>query len=108
MTGEKRSSEQIRASLRRTRRQLDDELNQVQQRVEDSVKPAHLLSRYPLLTAAAGVAVGIVVIRNPATVARVLSRFVQTSAPLLIRGLLQKGGAAAAHLASPSETDPET
>lgn len=90
----RRTTRQIRASLHETRRRLDDDLLELQQRVETGMSPKEVLSRHPAALAIAGAVVGFVVIRNPAIVGRALTRIAQASAPVLFRTLVKRGAAA--------------
>ena len=96
----KRSTRQIRKSLHETRKRLDHDLAELQDRVEESVSPRNVLSRHPALMTAAGVVIGLLVVRNPAMIGRTLTRLAQASAPFLVRAVLQKGGSAVAQMAS--------
>jgi len=98
----KRSTRQIRKSLHETRKRLDSDLTDLQDRVEDSVSPRHILSRHPALLTAAGAVIGLLVVRNPAMIARTLTRVAQVSVPFLVRAVLQRGGSAVAEMASRS------
>lgn len=101
----KRSTRQIRKSLHETRKRLDHDLSELEDRVEDSMSPRNILSRHPALMTVAGVVIGIVVVRNPAMIGRTLTRLVQASAPFLVRAALQRGGSAVAEMAAgPSES----
>ena len=100
VTNGRRSTREIRASLHRTRRELERDLMELEERMDVAVTPRNILSRHPALLAAAGAALGFVVIRNPAVIGRTLTRVAQASAPFLLRTLFQRvGGAAAAQLA---------
>lgn len=90
MSDGRRSTPEIRRALAATRRRLDDDLEELELRMEDSLSPRHLALRHPALVTLAGVLLGVVVVRNPALVARSLSRLVGISAPLVVKGLLQR------------------
>lgn len=92
MRSTKRSTRQIRKSLHETRERLDNDLSALQDCVEETVSPSNILARHPALMTIAGAIVGLVVVRNPAIVARALTRIAQASTPLLVRALFQRGG----------------
>ena len=92
MTNRRRSSREIRRSLHVTRKRLDRDLAELQERLEQSVSPRNILSRHPALVTMAGAVVGVLVVRNPALVVRALTRLAQASAPFVVRSLLSRGG----------------
>ncbi len=96
----RRSTRQIRKSLHETRKRLDHNLEELEDRLAESVSPRHVLSRHPALMTAAGAVIGLLVIRNPAMIGRALTRLAQASAPFLVRAVLQKGGSAVAQIAA--------
>ncbi len=89
----KRSTRQIRKSLHDTRERLDRDLSALQGRAEESVTPSNILARHPALMTVAGAIVGLVLVRNPAIIARTLTRVAQASTPFLMRALFQRGSA---------------
>ncbi len=91
MRSTKRSTRQIRKSLHDTRERLDRDLSALQGRAEESVSPSNILARHPAVMTVAGAIVGIVLIRNPAIVTRMLTRIAQASTPFLMRTLFQRG-----------------
>jgi hypothetical protein len=98
----KRSTRQIRKSLHETRKRLDHDLTDLQERVEDSVKPRNLLTRHPAVMTVAGAVIGFLVIKNPALIARGLTRIAQASTPFLVRAALSRGGDAVAQMTARS------
>jgi hypothetical protein len=92
----RRSTGEIRRSLATTRRRLDEDLEEIELRVEDGLSPRNLAMRHPVLVTIAGVLLGVVVVRNPALVARSVSRLVGLTAPWLVKGLLRRGSSRAA------------
>jgi hypothetical protein len=87
---EKRSRREIRESLHASRRLIDQDLGELQSRVQENLSPSRLLARHPVLVTAAGVLLGVIVFRNPAVVGRSLVRLAQMSTPLLVRSLLRR------------------
>ncbi len=102
MSRSRRSTRQIRKSLHETRKRLDHDLTELEEHVEESVSPRHILSRHPALMTAAGAMIGLLVVRNPAMIGRALTRLAQVSAPLLVRAFLRRGGSAVANMAAGS------
>lgn len=90
MSAARRSTADIRRSLAITRHRLDEDLEELELRVEESISPRRIAMRHPVLVTMAGVIVGIVVVRNPAVVARSVSRLVGMTTPWLLKGLLQR------------------
>lgn len=107
MTSSRRSTRQIRKSLHETRKRLDRDLCELEDRAEDSLSPKNVLSRHPVLITAAGVVVGLLVVRNPAMVGRMLTRIAQASAPFLVRAVLQRGGTAVGEMSSETAASDE-
>lgn len=96
----KRSTRQIRKSLYETRKRLDHDLLELQDRVEESVSPRSILSRHPAIMTVAGAVIGLLVVRNPAMIARTFTRLAQASVPFVVRAVLHKGGNAVAQMAA--------
>jgi hypothetical protein len=95
MSEGRRSTREIRRSLAATRGRLDEDLEELELRAEDSLSPRHLFMRHPALVTIAGAVFGVVVVRNPALVARSLSRLAGISAPWLLKALLHRASATA-------------
>jgi hypothetical protein len=93
----RRSSGEIRSSLAATRRELDEDLLDLEERMED-MRPSHMFSRHPALITALGALVGIVVVRNPAVVGRLVTRAAQIGLPFVAKALLKRD-------MSPAHTD---
>jgi hypothetical protein len=100
MSNGRRSTREIRQSLAATRRRLDADLEELELRMEDGLTPRHLAMRHPALVTVAGVILGVIVVRNPAFVARSLSRIVGMTTPWLVKGLIQR---VTSRAASPAE-----
>jgi hypothetical protein len=87
---ERRSTREIRLSIADTRARLDEDLDELEQRVHDQLSPRELVMRHPAIASVAGIIVGVLVVRNPALIGRGLSRLAQWSAPFLFKALLPK------------------
>jgi hypothetical protein len=95
MSGERRSTREIRRSLAAARERLDEDLEELELRMEDSLNPRKLATRHPLLVAVAGLLLGVLVVRRPALVGRSLSRLLGITAPFLVRAVLNRGSSGA-------------
>jgi hypothetical protein len=91
MNGERRSAQEIRASLWENRNRLDRDLEELDTRVRRDWSPRELFLRHPALFGAAGAIVGFVLIRHPALLTRGLLRAAQVSAPFVVKSLLKRG-----------------
>jgi hypothetical protein len=87
----RRSTQEIRESLRASRRLIDEDLDELESRVQENMSPTRLLARHPVLFTAAGALLGLMVVRNPAFLGRSLVRLAQVSTPLLLRSFLRRG-----------------
>lgn len=108
VSSSRRSTRQIRKSLHETRKRLDRDLSELEDRAEDRLSPKNVLTRHPVLITAAGVVVGLLVVRNPAMIGRVLTRVAQASAPFLVRALLQRGGNAVGEMSTETAASSES
>jgi hypothetical protein len=90
MSEERRSANQIKASLLETRNRLDRDLEELDFRIHHDWSPKAIFSRHPALFGVAGAVLGFVLIRHPAFLTRGLVRAAQVSAPLLVKALLKK------------------
>ncbi len=84
-----RSSREIRSSLATTRGHLEEDLQELEERVED-MRPSHMFSKHPALVTALGALVGVVVVRNPALIGKALTRAAQFGLPLFAKALLKR------------------
>jgi hypothetical protein len=89
MNERRRSAQEIRASLWETRTRLDRELEELDVRIHENLSPRVLLSRHPAIFALAGAALGYVLIRKPALLARGIVRAAQIGAPFVAKALLK-------------------
>ncbi len=96
MKTRRRSTREIRQSLAASRLRLDEDLEELELRMEDSLSPRHLAMRHPALVTVAGVLLGVIVVRKPVLVVRSLSRLVGMTAPWLVKGLFQRATSRAA------------
>ena len=107
MRSTKRSTRHIRKSLHDTRERLDRDLSARQGRAEESVSPSDILARHPALITVAGAVVGLVLVRNPAIIARTLTRIAQASTPFLMRALFQRGSSLLGKISSGADAPSE-
>lgn len=73
-----------------TRAKLEDDLIELEDRVEDSFNFKRLLSRHPVVTSVAGAVLGFVVFRRPSLVVKSVTRLAQLGAPFVVKALLQR------------------
>jgi hypothetical protein len=85
----RRSAQEIRASLWETRTRLDRDLEELDVRIHESLSPRALIARHPALIALAGAALGYLLIRKPALLARGIVRAAQVGAPFLAKSFLK-------------------
>jgi hypothetical protein len=88
-----RSTAEIRRSLSETRRHLEADLDELEDRVENVYSPRRLMARHPAIMTIAGAALGVLLFRNPKIVTGALTRIAQLGAPFLIRAFLARDGA---------------
>jgi hypothetical protein len=100
MSNGRRSTTEIRQSLAATRRRLDEDLEELELRMEDGLSPRHLALSHPALVILAGVILGVIVVRKPALVARSLTRLVGMTTPWLVKGIFNRF---ASRTATPTE-----
>lgn len=86
----RRTAAAIRQSMAENRARLESDLDELEERLEESFSPRLLLARHPVLTAVLGAAVGFLVVRNPALLTKSLSRLAKLSAPFVLRSLWQR------------------
>lgn len=92
MPESRRSTSEIRAAMAKRREQIENDLSEVQERIDSGFHPVRLLSRHPALTLVAGAVVGLFLVRNPAFVGRTLTRAASVGAPLLLKAIFQRSG----------------
>ena len=90
LPNQRRTAVQIRQSMADNRARLESDLDELEERLEESFSPRLLLARHPVVTAVLGAAVGFLVFRNPALLTKSLSRLAKLSAPFVLRSLLQR------------------
>lgn len=86
----RRSTREIRQSIADNRRGIDEDLDELENRIHESLSPKELLTRHPALVSIAGVVLGVLVVRNPALITRGLTRIAQLSVPFVFKALLPK------------------
>lgn len=101
-----RSSHEIHRSLGETRRNLEADLNELEERVETSFNPRRWLARHPAIMTIAGGVVGVLVVRNPRLVASALTRMAQIGAPFLVKAFLARDGSKAEPARAADEAEP--
>lgn len=103
--GGRRSTKEIRSSLAENRHRLEEDLEDLEARFEDSLSPRHLFSRHPVIVSLAGALVGVFVVRRPTLVLRSVGRLAQLGAPLVLKTLLKRNESSSAGLASRDDAD---
>lgn len=74
------------------RAQLEEDLIELEDRLDESFNPKRLLSRHPVMTSVAGAVVGFLVFRRPTILVKSLTRLAQLGAPFVVKALLQRDG----------------
>ena len=90
----RRSTREIRRSLAETRARLNQDLEELELRIEESLSPKRFFTRHPALVTIAGVVAGVLLVRNPALFGRGLARVAQMSSPFLLKALFSRTPAA--------------
>lgn len=105
-----RSAPEIRRSIDANRDQIEEDLAELGDRLEAGVNPIRQVGRHPIVLAAVGAVVGVLVIRNPALVWRSMGRMVKWGGPLLVSTLLRSSQSQGARgeIAAPEAATPET
>lgn len=86
----RRTTREIRQSLAETRARLDEDLEDLELRIEESLSPMRFFSRHPALATIGGVLAGALLLRNPALVGRGVARLAQMSGPFLLKALFSR------------------
>ena len=84
-----RSANEIRASIGRIRRQLEQDLTSLRDRAQENLNLRRQAERHPVLFVLAGAAVGYIVVRRPALVTRALGRLAEWVAPVLLSAFMR-------------------
>ena len=85
----KRRAEEIRNSLDETREQIEGDLDDLGDRLRQTLDLRHQILRHPLVLGLAGAAVGFLVVKRPAMVIKTLGRIAKWGAPMLLSTFLR-------------------
>lgn len=84
-----RSTSEIRESLDTARRQIEEDLETLGERLQASMNPLRQLGRHPILIAVAGAVFGFLLVKRPALLMRAAGRVARWGTPLVLSALLR-------------------